>query len=234
MKVVFLAHHQEGEGRVAESGGAFQNGVEYRPVVCRRAADGAQDVAGRGLALERLAEWGFPINPANLEVIGIEAVIEAIDKGLEPYKRLFKREITRDEMAAAVESFADAARRYGTVGGFAHLKTLIERLRGEAGAQNCLLLDGGDTWQGSGTAYWTRGRDMVGACNRLGVDVMTGHWEFTYQDSEVLGNIDEFAGEFVAQNVYLTDDALFSGADAFDEDNDNDGYGNQHTSSKAS
>jgi sulfur-oxidizing protein SoxB len=114
--------------------------------------------------------------------------------------------------------FVSAARRYGTVGGFAHLKTLVDRLRDEAGPQSCLLLDGGDTWQGSGTAYWTRGRDMVGACNRLGVDVMTGHWEFTYEDAEVLRNIDEFAGEFVAQNVRLTDDALFSGAAAFDED----------------
>jgi S-sulfosulfanyl-L-cysteine sulfohydrolase len=115
-------------------------------------------------------------------------------------------------------NFADAAQRYGKVGGFAHLKTLIDRLRDEAGAGNSLLLDGGDTWQGSGTAYWTRGRDMVSACNRLGVDVMTGHWEFTYEDSEVLQNIDEFAGEFVAQNVRLTDEALFDGAPAYDED----------------
>jgi sulfur-oxidizing protein SoxB len=113
--------------------------------------------------------------------------------------------------------FADAAKRYGKVGGFAHLKTLVDRLRDEAGAGNSLLLDGGDTWQGSGTAYWTRGRDMVGACNRLGVDVMTGHWEFTYQDSEVLGNIEEFRGDFVAHNVRLTDDALFDGAPAYDE-----------------
>jgi sulfur-oxidizing protein SoxB len=114
--------------------------------------------------------------------------------------------------------FEEAARRYGKVGGFAHLKTLVGRLRDEVGDGNALLLDGGDTWQGSGTAYWTRGRDMVGACNRLGVDVMTGHWEFTYQDAEVLRNIDEITGEFVAQNVRLTDDALFSGAEAFDED----------------
>ena len=114
--------------------------------------------------------------------------------------------------------FTEAARRYGKVGGFAHLKTLVDRLRGEAGDGNSLLLDGGDTWQGSGTAFWTRGRDMVGACNRLGVDIMTGHWEFTYRDEEVLRNIEEFDGEFVAQNVRLTDDAIFAGAPAFDEE----------------
>jgi sulfur-oxidizing protein SoxB len=114
--------------------------------------------------------------------------------------------------------YADAARTYGKVGGFAHLKTLVDRLRGEAGPGNSLLVDGGDTWQGSGTAYWTRGRDMVGACNLLGVDVMTGHWEFTYEAAEVVQNIGAFAGEFVAQNVLLTDDAMFGGAPAFDED----------------
>ncbi len=114
--------------------------------------------------------------------------------------------------------FAEAARRYGKVGGFAHLKTLVDRLRSEVGDGNSLLLDGGDTWQGSGTAYWTRGQDMVGACNRLGVDIMTGHWEFTYEDTEVLQNIQAFAGEFIAQNVRLTDEAVFAGAPAYDED----------------
>ena len=124
------------------------------------------------------------------------------------------------EFAHAISylEFAESARRFGKVGGFAHLRTLVKRLRDEVGPDNSLLLDGGDTWQGSGTAYWTRGRDMVGACNLLGVDVMTGHWEFTYRDEEVLQNIDEFSGEFVAQNVRLTDDAIFDGAPAFDED----------------
>ncbi|HYQ73257.1 MAG TPA: thiosulfohydrolase SoxB, partial [Gammaproteobacteria bacterium] len=77
--------------------------------------------------------------------------------------------------------------------------------------------DGGDTWQGSGTAYWTRGKDMVGACNLLGVDVMTGHWEFTYLDTEVLENVKAFKGDFVAQNIRVKEDALFDGSPAFDD-----------------
>ena len=115
-------------------------------------------------------------------------------------------------------NYADAAEQYGKVGGFAHLASLIKKVRAERGEQNCLLLDGGDTWQGSGTSYWTRGMDMVGACNHLGVDVMTGHWEFTYRDKEVLKNIEAFNGEFVAQNVRVREDALFEGSPAYDED----------------
>ncbi|MEA3640311.1 MAG: thiosulfohydrolase SoxB [Lamprobacter sp.] len=106
-------------------------------------------------------------------------------------------------------NFAEAAEKYGTIGGFAHMKTLVDRIRAERGDGNTLLMDGGDTWQGSGTAYWTRGMDMVGATNRLGVDVMTGHWEFTYLDEEVIKNIEAFNGDFVAQNVAVREEALF-------------------------
>jgi sulfur-oxidizing protein SoxB len=119
-------------------------------------------------------------------------------------------------------NFDQAAQKFGKVGGFAHLKTLVERIRAERGDGNSLLLDGGDTWQGSGTAYWTRGMDMVGACNLLGVDVMTGHWEFTYLDEEVIKNIGQFRGELVAQNVAVREEALFDykfvDFDGFDED----------------
>ena len=114
--------------------------------------------------------------------------------------------------------FASAAETYGKVGGFAHLKTLIDRQRAEVADGQSLLLDGGDTWQGSATALWTRGKDMVEACNLLGVDIMTGHWEFTYQQQEILENIREFNGEFIAQNVRVSEEALFDGAEAFDED----------------
>ncbi len=115
-------------------------------------------------------------------------------------------------------NFTEAAHRFGKVGGFAHLQTLVKRLRSAYGEDKTLLLDGGDTWQGSGTALWTRGRDMVDACNLLGVDVMTGHWEFTYLDAEVRANIEAFNGEFIAQNVRVTEDALFEGVEAYDED----------------
>jgi sulfur-oxidizing protein SoxB len=113
--------------------------------------------------------------------------------------------------------FTDAANRFGRVGGFAHLKTLVDQLRAEVNG-NALLLDGGDTWQGSGTALWNRGSDMVNACNLLGVDVMTGHWEFTYLEHEIRENISKFQGEFIAQNIRATEDALFEGVEVFDED----------------
>ncbi len=133
--------------------------------------------------------------------------------------------LTPGSIEAHAFSYLDfelAAQRYGKVGGFAHLATLVKRIRTERGDGNTLLLDGGDTWQGSGSAYWTRGRDMVGATNRLGVEVMTGHWEFTYRDREIIENISEFQGEFIAQNVNLTEEALFdykfSKFDGFNED----------------
>ena len=102
--------------------------------------------------------------------------------------------------------FAEAAKAYGKVGGFAHLATLVNRLR--ASRPGALLLDGGDTWQGSATALWTKGQDMVDAGKLLGVDIMTGHWEFTLGAERVKEIVDkDFAGsiEFLAQNVKTTD-----------------------------
>lgn len=103
-------------------------------------------------------------------------------------------------------NFETAARRYGKVGGFAHLATLVKRIK--ASRPGALLLDGGDTWQGSATSLWTNAQDMVDACKLLGVDVMTGHWEFTYGMERVKEIVDkDFAGkvEFVAQNVKTAD-----------------------------
>ena len=113
---------------------------------------------------------------------------------------------TAQAYALSCLDFEKAARRYGKVGGFAHLATLVKRLK--ASRPGALLLDGGDTWQGSATSLWTNGQDMVDACKLLGVDVMTGHWEFTYGMERVKEIIEkDFAGkvDFVAQNVKTND-----------------------------
>ncbi len=115
-------------------------------------------------------------------------------------------------------NFAELAMKYGKVGGFSALASLINKLTTERGEANTLLLDGGDTWQGSATAYWTQGQDMVGACNLLGVDVMTGHWEFTYPEAKIRQNIRDFQGDFVAQNIRVKEEALFEEVEVYDED----------------
>jgi S-sulfosulfanyl-L-cysteine sulfohydrolase len=102
--------------------------------------------------------------------------------------------------------FETASRRYGKVGGFAQLATLVRQLK--ASRPGALLLDGGDTWQGSATSLWTNAQDMVDACKLLGVDVMTGHWEFTYGMQRVKQIVEhDFKGriDFVAQNVKTAD-----------------------------
>jgi sulfur-oxidizing protein SoxB len=103
-------------------------------------------------------------------------------------------------------NYVEAARTYGKVGGFAHLATLLKQIR--ASRPRALLLDGGDTWQGTGQAMWTKGQDMIDACLELGVDTMTMHWECTYgaqrikeaEEGALKGKID-----VVAQNIKTTD-----------------------------
>jgi sulfur-oxidizing protein SoxB len=102
--------------------------------------------------------------------------------------------------------FAELASRYGKMGGYAHLATLVKQIRSER-AGKTLLLDGGDTLQGSATALWSRGLDMLEATNQLGVEVFTPHWEFSYgleRVREFFGDRERrglFTGDFVAHNV---------------------------------
>ncbi|MBI3716159.1 MAG: thiosulfohydrolase SoxB, partial [Betaproteobacteria bacterium] len=102
--------------------------------------------------------------------------------------------------------FEKASRTFGKVGGFAHIATLVKRLK--ASRPGAILLDGGDTWQGSATALWTRGQDMVEASLQLGVEFMTAHWEMTLGDQRVLEVINkDFKGriQFLAQNIRTAD-----------------------------
>jgi len=137
---------------------------------------------------------------------------------------------TPEAYAYTYLDFESAARTFGKTGGFAHIKTLLDRLRSNAGGkQNTITIDGGDLWQGSGTSLWTRGVDMVEASNIIGLDVMVGHWEFTYKENEVLSNVALFKGDFIGQNVRVKEDSMFGddypklveqydGSGLFDED----------------
>ena len=102
--------------------------------------------------------------------------------------------------------FVQAAKTFGKVGGFAHLATLVKRIRTKR--PHALLLDGGDTWQGSATALWTRGQDMVDACKLLGVNCMSSHWEYTLGAARVKEIVEkDFKNKvsFLAQNVTTSD-----------------------------
>ena len=113
---------------------------------------------------------------------------------------------TAEAHAFTYLDFVQGARTYGAVGGFAHLATLVKRLRD--GRPGALLLDGGDTWQGSATSLWTKAQDMVDAALLLGVDMMTPHWEMTYGAARVEEIVKkDFKGrtEFLAQNIKTTD-----------------------------
>jgi len=121
---------------------------------------------------------------------------------------------SREAHALTYLDFVQAARIYGKLGGFAHLATLVKRLK--VMRPDALLLDGGDTWQGSATALWTRASDMVDVALLLGVDIMTAHWEFTLGADRVSHIVEsDFKGRiaFVAQNVRTADfgDAVFPG-----------------------
>ncbi len=103
--------------------------------------------------------------------------------------------------ALTAEDFAALAMAYGRVGGVDRLATLIYAIRAER-EHKTLLLDGGDTWQGSYTALATQGADMVRVMNALGVDAMTAHWEYTYGQARVEQLIKSLNFPLLAGNVF--------------------------------
>jgi sulfur-oxidizing protein SoxB len=114
----------------------------------------------------------------------------------------------REKSAAAYaltpEGFSALAQSYGRIGGLDRLATVVKGVRGERG-DKVLLLDGGDTWQGSLGANASRGQDMVDCMALLKPDAMTGHWEFTYGEARVKELIGGLSFPFLALNVRDTE-----------------------------
>lgn len=111
---------------------------------------------------------------------------------------------TPQAYAMTSDDYVALAKSYGKMGGLDRIATIVKRIRAERG-DDVLLLDGGDTWQGSYTSLQTKGQDMVDAMNALQPDAMTGHWEFTYGTDRVKEIIDGLPFAFLGGNIFDTE-----------------------------
>jgi sulfur-oxidizing protein SoxB len=105
------------------------------------------------------------------------------------------------DYALTASDFTALAKNYGRMGGMDRVATVIDAVRAERGENKVLLLDGGDTWQGSWTSLQTKGQDMVDVMTSLKVDAMTSHWEFTYGADRVKELAEKSPIAFLAQNI---------------------------------
>ncbi len=146
------------------------------------------------------------------------------DRGLPPHitgKALLRhfhlRPGSPEAYAFACTDFTHLAREYGKVGGADRLATLVKAIRAER-PHNTLLIDGGDSWQGSYTSLKYQGDDMVQMQNLLGVDTMTAHWEFTYGTDRVKELIKKLNFPFLAGNVFdnTWEEPVFAGIHYFE------------------
>ena len=121
--------------------------------------------------------------------------------------------------AHTMVDYVPLAMEYGKLGGLDHTATLIKAIRAERGEDKVLLLDGGDTWQGSYTSLKTNGSDMVSAMKRLNPDAMVGHWEFTFGQDRVEELIEEMGYPFLGGNVFDTewDEPVFDSTAYFEK-----------------
>jgi S-sulfosulfanyl-L-cysteine sulfohydrolase len=130
------------------------------------------------------------------------------DKGLPPHltDAAFRKYFdiaagSADAFALTADDFVALARNYGRMGGMDRIAALINTVRAERGEDKVLLLDGGDSWQGSWTSLQTKAQDMVDIMSALKTDAMVGHWEFTYGADRVKEIADSAPFAFLAQNI---------------------------------
>ncbi|MBN9598354.1 MAG: thiosulfohydrolase SoxB [Afipia sp.] len=106
-----------------------------------------------------------------------------------------------DAFALTADDFVALAKNYGKMGGMDRVATLVRAVRAERGDDKVLLLDGGDSWQGSWTSLQTKAQDMVDVMGALKLDALVGHWEFTYGADRVKELVKVAPFAFLAQNI---------------------------------
>lgn len=103
--------------------------------------------------------------------------------------------------AHTMDDYINLANAYGKLGGLDRTATLVKAIRADRGENSVLMLDGGDTWQGSYTSLKTNGQDMVDCMKLLKPDAMVGHWEFTFGADRVEEIIADMGYPFLASNI---------------------------------
>ncbi len=121
--------------------------------------------------------------------------------------------------AHTMVDYVPLAMEYGKLGGLDHTATLINKIRSDRGDDKVLLLDGGDTWQGSYTSLKTQGEDMVELMKAIGTEAMVGHWEFTLGQERVKELIEKTGYPFLGGNVFDTewDEPVFESTAFFEK-----------------
>ncbi|MGI9409049.1 MAG: metallophosphoesterase, partial [Hyphomicrobiaceae bacterium] len=121
--------------------------------------------------------------------------------------------------AHTMVDYVNLARAYGRIGGLDRTATLIKAIRAERGDDKVLLLDGGDTWQGSYTSLKTNAQDMIDCMKLLKPDAMVGHWEFTFGEERLLEIIEQLDYPFLASNIVDNDfeDPVFESTAFYDK-----------------
>lgn len=107
---------------------------------------------------------------------------------------------TPEAYALSYQDFSTLAKSYGRMGGLDRVATVINAIRSDR--PDALLLDGGDTWQGSYTTHHTKGQDMVNVMNALKPDAMTSHWEFTLGIDRVTEIVETLDFPFLGANIF--------------------------------
>ena len=91
---------------------------------------------------------------------------------------------------------------YKKRGGFAVLKTMLQKLKAE-NPSNTILIDGGDCFQGGGVAALTQGRGIVSLINTIGYDlILPGNWEVVYGKEMMRHDLGKYNSAKICANMF--------------------------------